>query len=210
MTLHRQPISIALSGGLWLLTGLLYRKLPDPIPTHFNLAGQADGFAPKPWGVLIFPIMTTVVLLVFALIPTPPQSDPQDERPQILSRLSAAVVMMLVAVSVAVYLVALGQPVPMSKLIPSLLGLLLIAIGNVLGTVGRNRWVGIRTPWTLNDPENWRKTHRLGSKVFVAVGGFLTVAAWMGASWLLLPAVVTVAGVPVAYSYWLTRHKTIE
>lgn len=210
MNINRQPVSIALCGGLWLLGGLLYHRLPESMPTHFNLAGQADGFTPKLWGVLLFPIITTVVVLVFALIPTPPSTGSSGVGQQTLSKLSAAVVTMLVVLGVAVYLTALGQPVPMIKLVTSLLGLLLIAIGSVLGTVGRNRWVGIRTPWTLNDPENWRKTHRLGSKVFVAIGGVLTVAAWVGASWLLLPAMVAVGGVPVAYSYWLTRQKTTE
>ncbi len=85
----------------------------------------------------------------------------------------------------------------MEKIAPATLGLLLIVIE-------------IRTPWTLANPEIWRKTHRRGGKLFLFVGELLAVTAWSGASWLLLPAVLVVGVVPVAYSYWLSRQGTAE
>jgi uncharacterized membrane protein len=33
--------------ALWVWTGTSYSNLPDPIPTHFNAAGEADGFGSK-------------------------------------------------------------------------------------------------------------------------------------------------------------------
>src|SRR5262249_43685722 len=49
-------------------------------------------------------------------------------------------------------------------------GVLLVVLGNFLGKVTRNFFVGIRTPWTLASEEVWFKTHRLGGKLFVFAG----------------------------------------
>ena len=49
-------LSIALILAGFGLAGYLYPSLPDPVPTHFNLAGDADGFTPKPWGVFLLPL----------------------------------------------------------------------------------------------------------------------------------------------------------
>ena len=53
--------------------------------------------------------------------------------------------------------------------------LLLALLGNVLGKVRRNFWVGVRTPWTLADVRVWERTHRLAAWLF-------TVAGLVGAS----------------------------
>jgi uncharacterized membrane protein len=38
-------------------------------------------------------------------------------------------------------------------------------LGNYLPNLRPNYFVGIRTPWTLEDAETWRATHRLGGKL---------------------------------------------
>ena len=46
-----------------------YPRLPNPMPTHWNLQGVADGFAPKPWGPFIAPIVSVGMLGLFAILP---------------------------------------------------------------------------------------------------------------------------------------------
>ena len=66
--------------------------------------------------------------------------------------------------------------------------------------------MGIRLPWTLNDEENWVKTHRFGGKLWVA-GGFMIIAAGLLQSeFLLLFAVALMLIPPVVYSYILYRR----
>jgi uncharacterized membrane protein len=82
-------------------------------------------------------------------------------------------------------------------------------LGNVLGKVRKNFYVGIRTPWTLASETVWEKTHRLGAWLFVAtgVGGF--VAVMLGAPfWWCFPAILVAAFVPVIYS--LIIYKQLE
>ena len=85
-------------------------------------------------------------------------------------------------------------------------------LGNVLGKVRRNFYVGVRTPWTLASERVWNNTHRLAARMFVGA----SVLGFFGA--LLLPveaAVITVlvvifaaALVPVGYS--LVLYKRLE
>ena len=55
--------------------------------------------------------------------------------------------------------------------------LFLILIGNVLGKVKRNFYIGVRTPWTLASEKVWYATHRFAAKAFVIAGllGVLSV-----------------------------------
>ena len=39
--------------GAWF-----YGDLPDPMPTHFNAQGLADGYTALPWGAFIIPLIT--------------------------------------------------------------------------------------------------------------------------------------------------------
>lgn len=46
------------------VAGLLYSKLPDPVPTHWNFQGQPDGFTAKPMGAFLGPAVMTGVWLL--------------------------------------------------------------------------------------------------------------------------------------------------
>ena len=50
------------------------------------------------------------------------------------------------------------------------LGLLLVGLGVAMPHIEPNYTFGVRVPWTLADPENWRRTHRFAGPVFVAMG----------------------------------------
>ena len=90
-----------------------------------------------------------------------------------------------------------------------LVGGLFVVIGNYLGKVRRNFFVGIRTPWTLTSDEVWARTHRVGGWLFVLAG--IAIIASAGSSRLVLPLVLlasvgTAALISVAYSYLVYRR----
>ena len=88
--------------------------------------------------------------------------------------------------------------------------LLFALLGNVLGKVQRNFWVGVRTPWTLASDTVWTQTHRLAAWLFVAGGlvGFAATLAGASGVWLFVGVLVAIAGVPVVYS--LVLYKRLE
>jgi uncharacterized membrane protein len=86
-------------------------------------------------------------------------------------------------------------------------------LGNVMGRVRRNFWVGIRTPWTLASDKVWNATHRLGAWLFFAAGVIGAILVFGGANlvWctvVLLAGIFMAAIIPVVYS--LILYKRLE
>jgi len=98
---------------------------------------------------------------------------------------------------------------PMPRALLGGIGIGIALLGNVLGKVRRNFWLGVRTPWTLASERVWYATHRLAAKTMVAGG-----LAALGAALLDLPfhvgmfAILAGALVPAGYS--LIYYKRLE
>src|SRR5262249_44821666 len=83
-------------------------------------------------------------------------------------------------------------------------------MGNVLGRVRRNFWMGVRTPWTLASETVWNQTHRLTAWLFVAGGlaGFVAVVAGAPVVWCFVGFLVALVALPIGYSFAL--YKKLE
>lgn len=65
--------------GLWAFSGQILPLLPDPVPTHFNAAGRANGWTPKahlPWIIMGMPIYVWLLLLLVGTISARVCKDP--------------------------------------------------------------------------------------------------------------------------------------
>lgn len=187
------------------LAAWLYPLLPDPVPTHWNIRGEADGFTPKPWGAFAGPAIITGVWILLRLVPfISPRGFRVESFMHVFRILVLATVSVTVLIVCAATLAAAGYGIGLVGFISALIGLLFIIIGNYMGKVRRNFFVGIRTPWTLASEEVWYRTHRLGGWLFVLAGAVVLAGSLFGwGSYLLLPAALTAALVPVLYSLWL-------
>jgi uncharacterized membrane protein len=87
--------------------------------------------------------------------------------------------------------------------------LLIALLGNVLGKVQRNLYIGIRTPWTIANERVWNATHRLGAKTFV-LGGLAGFIFAMAGSWPWLSIGSVLAGALVPAIYSLVYYKRLE
>jgi uncharacterized membrane protein len=102
---------------------------------------------------------------------------------------------------------ALGADFNISTVVMVAVGLLLMVLGNFMGKVRKNFFIGIRTPWTLASDEVWAKTHRLGGWCFVLAGAAMAVLAVLAPAveWIIY-VVVIMALIPVVYSYFAYRR----
>lgn len=117
-----------------------------------------------------------------------------------------ATLLFLLAVHAMIIAIGLGATVPVERVIPLGISLLLVAFGALVSKVTPNFFMGVRTPWTLTNPENWKATHRFASRVFVLGGVLLALACVAGASfWVVLAGLAAMGLLPVAYSLvlWL-------
>ena len=89
-----------------------------------------------------------------------------------------------------------------------MIGIIFIVIGNYMPKSKQSYTMGIKLPWTLDDEDNWTKTHRIGGFLFM-ITGFLFVinAVFWHTIWILVLAIVICIGVPIVYSYRLHRKK---
>ena len=184
-----------------------YPSLPDQIPTHWNIEGQVDSTMSKPWGVIILPLSAILVFLLMKVIPAiSPQGFRTEQFTGVLNIFTVALVGFMSGVALLVLLEASGRNVYINDMIFGGVGLLFIVMGSYLGKVRKNFFLGIRTPWTLASDEVWNRTHRFGGRVFVLIGFFLLLNAFVRfpVRWLL-GAIIVAALVPVIYSYFLYR-----
>ena len=59
--------------ALWIWTGMSYSSLPDTIPTHFNAAGEADGFGRKA-SIVSLPVVASLLYIGLTLLNRVPHS----------------------------------------------------------------------------------------------------------------------------------------
>ena len=185
-----------------------YQRLPDPVPTHFNVEGTPNGFTAKPFGAFILPFLIAAVGLVLSVLPAiSPRGYTLESFRRVFEIVSITIISVLFILGVVALLQALGWRPPLNRVLLPLLGVILIVVGNFMGKLRRNFFIGIRTPWTLADEEVWFRTHRFGGPLFVIAGVVLMAGAFFDAgNALLLPVIIIAALIPVVYSYVVYRR----
>jgi uncharacterized membrane protein len=186
----------------------IYPQLPDLVPSHWNSQGQVDGYMAKPWGVFLLPALTVGIYLMFLVLPLiSPHGFRMEKFGNVVRLFQTVMVLFMSLVAVTALLAARGDDVPVSNITLGGTGMLLLVLGNYMGKVRKNFFIGIRTPWTLASDEVWTRTHRLGGWMFSAGGLLLMLGSFSALDTrLILTVVVIVALVPVAYSFLLYRR----
>lgn len=198
-------IGLAFAAGL-----VLWSQMPDPMPSHWNAAGEVDGYMPRVWGLFLMPLFSIGVFLLFLAIP---RIDPL--RANIAQFIGAYNWMMVLLVGYLLYIYALtllwalGYQFNMLTLMMPAMGLLFLAVGWMVGRARRNYFVGIRTPWTLSSDTVWAKTHQLGKWMFIGAGVVMLLSSSLGERgfWVGIAALLTAAFVPIVYSYLLWKKE---
>lgn len=206
---------LAIVAGMFLFSVIMYSKLPDIMPTHWGVNGEANGFSPKAFGAFFAPILGLVLAIFFPIVQ---RMDPRRESyanfQGTWSRLQIGIIGFFAYIHVITVLAAINPSINghVANYITSGMGVLFILIGNSMGKIEQNWFVGLRTPWTLSDPEIWRKSQRVGGFLFV-LGGIatlilsLTMKSDMVLFVTFMSIILCVSIIPVGYSYYLARKK---
>ncbi len=195
-------IVITIAVSAWM-----YPSLPEQIPTHWNFQGEVDDYTSKPWGVMIMPLAAIFIFVMMKLIPViSPKGFRTDQFRNVINIFTVTLVGFISGIALLVLLAASGRDVHMNEMVFAGMGLLFIVLGNYMGKVRKNFFIGIRTPWTLASDEVWSRTHRLGGWIFVLIGFFMFLNAFiqLPPGWLI-GVIVVAALVPVVYSFVLYR-----
>jgi uncharacterized membrane protein len=183
-----------------------YPHLPEQIPTHWNFAGQINGYSPKLWGVFQMPLFLAFMWLLLLILP---RISPKGYRlDQFLDSYGAVLIAIMAALLILNFgflRAALHPSSTPNSLVFLTLGMVLVIMGNYMGKFRKNFFIGVRTPWTLASDEVWARTHRLTGWLFIIAGLALMVNSVLGAHEIVVLIIILsiVAVVPIAYSYVL-------
>lgn len=198
-----------LIAGMFLLAAISWDSAPDEIPVHWDLSGRADVYAGRLVGLLLLPLLA---LGMYFLLLIMPRLDPKRANYEYFSGayliVRTVIIVILAGLYLLVNLAAYGRQPDILLVVPILIGGLLIVAGSVMGKLRPNWFVGIRTPWTLSSRLSWRKTHRLGGWLFVAVGFVFVVAGVASSTTAFVLALILLIAVTVwlvVYSYLVWR-----
>tara|TARA_B100001057_G_scaffold473219_1_gene537386 strand:+ start:39 stop:701 length:663 start_codon:yes stop_codon:yes gene_type:complete len=185
------------------------------LPTHWNAAGEIDDTMPALQALLLPAGIALFIGLVFAVIPAiePLQHKLEGSAPLLRASWVATLALMVVLqgfVSAPIFGASPGPGV-----IIVLVGLLFVVLGNMLPKSRPGFFVGIRTPWTITDADNWIATHRLGGKLFLLAGIAMILAGLLDISsearvFVVLGSTIAAAAIPMVYSWWLWRSGRVE
>ncbi|MBA3649905.1 MAG: SdpI family protein [Chthoniobacterales bacterium] len=203
-------LEIVLLSAPFLALAIYWNDLPARVPTHWDFRGEINGWMSKVPGILIVPL---TALGITALLHFLPRLDPKLRRrsgdeglmPAVMPIVRLATLVLLDTIFAVQMAASLGKNVAAGRIMMTCLLLFFVILGNYLGNLRPNYFVGIRTPWTLENPETWRATHRLGGRLMffgalVLLGAeiFLSESAF---GLLFVSSILALAAWGFAYSW---------
>ena len=183
---------------------ILWNQLPEQIPSHWNAAGEIDGWSSRLFAVFGMPL----IMLAFQwLCVLGTGADPKKaNHPEKIVHLVLWIIPIInIVLSVITYAAALGQEVRVEVVMPIFIGLVLAIVGNYLPKCKQNYTIGIKIPWTLNSEENWNKTHRFAGWLWTICGLVIMLTGFFGGFWIFFGVVLLMVLAPFIYSYLLHR-----
>jgi uncharacterized membrane protein len=195
-----------------LASAILYPRLPEMAASHWNAAGQVNGYMPRFWAAFLMPIISVGLLLLFLVLPA---IDPLKANIAAFRSYYNAFIALIIVFLLFIHGITLAWNLGYNQfnignaILPAV-GIIFVFAGVLMAKAKRNFFIGIRTPWTLSNDTVWDETHKLGSKIFIGAGIVMILSIFFGASayWIIFPITMLAAFIPVVYSYILWRRIT--
>lgn len=193
----------------------IYSSLPAMIPTHFDMNGKPNAFGEKNSIWFTTTLLAVVSLITYILIRNLPKIDPKKtagQSPELYQKIAATIVVFLSALNLIIAYATQNGSVNITNLMLPLMGLMFLVLGNYMHSVKPNYFVGFRLPWTLENEDNWRKTHQLVGKLWVGGGLLITISTLLlppGAGFIVFFSITFIITViPTVYSYlYFKKHQ---
>lgn len=181
---------------------IVWKQIPEQVPIHFNLKGEADNYGSK----YLFPLLHIGLYLLLLILP---KIDPRKKNYEIFSSTYFKLRFVLILFfSVIIFLIitnGIGMHVNMERILVTGLLLLFTIMGNYLGNIRPNWFIGIRTPWTLENETVWKKTHFMAGKLWFWAGlAGLVLSFFLTGRilhYIIIAIVLIISITPLVYSF---------
>jgi uncharacterized membrane protein len=209
LSLRFELFQLLMLAAAFVWAALVWDRIPSEVPNHWNLQGEVDGYGGKFSALLLMPLIATGVYLLMLGLPYIDPGRANYERfATPYSILRVTILGFLAVCHVVMQFIAFGYQVNMNAVMFVSVGVLMLILGNMMGKIRPNWFVGVRTPWTLSSKASWTKTHRLAGRLLMVVGLLSIITAWSTSSfifWVNGAALLVTVIWSVAYSYVVWR-----
>ena len=186
----------------------VYPSLPDTIPTHFNIKGEADAYGGKDSIFLGPGIMAVLGLFVFVLLSNIKSFDPKRYKVAddgLYKKFALFTVAFLSMISFIIVFSASNHPISIGKLLLPAVGIAFAGFGWYMPKLHQNYFAGFKLPWTLENEDNWNETHKLAGKIWMYGGFAQAIAALLlpnMAGFMVFCSITLINGIiPTVFSY---------
>ena len=204
---------LLLIGIPFIYAAYLYPSLPEIIPTHFNIKGEADGFGGKDSIYLGPSIMGIASLFTYFFLTYIKKIDPKRSEQMedgLFQKFGFFTVLFLSALSMVILYATSHQGISIEKLLFPLMGLAFAGMGLYMPNIKQNYFAGFKLPWTLDNVDNWNATHKIAGKVWLYGGIIQFVAGIIFSSVtsfvIFFIVMVVMVLVPTIYSYRMFKN----
>ncbi len=184
----------------------VWKELPMEVPLHWNIQGEVDRYGSKNeliWLTTLLPIFMYLLFLFVPLI------DPKKKIAMMGGKFYTIRFFLTLFLSVLFTFIIYSvkeQTLTNPNYLFMIIGIFYVVLGNYFKTIKPNYFIGIRTPWALENETIWKNTHRLAGKLWV-IGGLLIIISCFVfnqetalAIFLIITAIITL--IPVSHSYF--------
>jgi uncharacterized membrane protein len=193
---------------------IIWNKLPEKVAIHFNLLGNPDRYGSKNGLIIGIAVLMVVAAAIWLLMPLVYKIDRKKravENKTRLLRMAFAISIFISFVACVVINSTIYDTHFNVRIIFGSIGLVWCIMGNYMHNIKPNHFAGFRNSWTLNNEENWRKTHLLGSKIWFSGGLLVAIASFFAPRNIAIITLVVVSLliilIPFIYSYLLYKNR---
>ena len=206
-------LALLLIAAPFAYAAYVYPSLPDTIPTHFNIKGEADAYGGKDSIFLGPGIMAIVGLFVFILLSNIKSFDPKRYKVAddgLYKKFALFTVAFLSMISFIIVFSASNHPISIGKLLLPALGIAFAGFGWYMPKMHQNYFAGFKLPWTLENEDNWNETHKLAGKIWMYGGLAQAIAALLlpyMAGFMVFCSITLINGIiPTVFSYRMFKR----
>jgi uncharacterized membrane protein len=209
LNLQKELPLIAIVLAPFIYLAFIWKNLPDSVPIHWDIEGDIDRYGDKSELILIPILLPLLIYVIFTIVPL---IDPKGKIQQMGNKYfmlkTAMTVFMSILAMIIIYAVK-NESLYNPNYIILLIGVLLMILGNYFKTLRANYFIGIRTPWTLENQTVWKETHKLAGKIWF-IGGLVIIVSSLlldkEANFrLFIGTIIVISLIPVIYSFFKFR-----
>lgn len=189
----------------------IWNSLPTTIPIHFDAQGNPNNYGSRSYIAITILFLTVGSYFFLKYIP---KIDPKKNFIIFQDTFYKLRVILALFFSTISFIIinSVKHGETSTSLILIIISLIISLLGNYMGNVRPNYFIGIRTPWTLDNELIWKRTHYLTGRLWfisgIAIGIFMLVLPINYIVPVFISCIVLLAIYPFAYSY--SSHQKLE